>query len=276
MRYLNFSEIAIEIAREAGKMLSVHFNDVHSVRYKGDLNNTVSEVDQAVENYITSQLHKFLPEHSIVGEENGLHEYGRGFQWHVDPLDGTNNYLHGFPYFCISLGLVDTRLPEQEQLLCGVIYNPILNEMFWANKNDGAFLNGQRISVSNRSTIETALIVIDFPYSCKKHPRTIIDNIERFMTTAQCIRTPGASALDLAHVSCGRCDAYVQEGLESWDACAGTLLVREAGGIVSNFDGQFRSIPVEHIVASNGFLHEQVIDMVKGTYRTKEASTKIT
>ena len=281
---MQFANAAVEIAREAGAMLAENLRGPRTVEFKSTPVDAVTDMDRRVESFVVSELRKRFPDHAILGEE-GTAVVGTGqkgtpprYRWHVDPLDGTNNYLHRFPWFAVSLGLeeVDASSPVR-RIVAGAVYHVMLDEMFWAERDQGAWLNGERLQVSSEDCLERALLVTGFPYWANGHPRTLMDNLEQFMQKAQGIRRTGSAALDLAYVASGRFDGYWEEGVKTWDVAAGTLLVREAGGVVSDYDGQHVAMPTVHIVAGNPGIHGQMVQMLRGNYRDasprSEAST---
>ena len=254
-----FLDIAVEAARIAGRFQQYRFESVLDVTMKGD-KNLVTEVDQESERLIVQHLLSSFPDHSIVAEEG---EYPRGeipFRWIIDPLDGTTNYAHGFPWFCVSIGLESAG-----ELVAGVIYNPMHDELFTATRGGGAFLNGHRLHVSLRCPLQDTLLGTGFPYDCASDPVNNFDNFIAFQKTARGIRRAGAAALDLAYVAAGRLDGFWELKLKPWDVAAGVLLVREAGGTVTAFDGTDYDIFNGRIVASNGLIHDEMVAMLTTT-----------
>jgi myo-inositol-1(or 4)-monophosphatase len=251
-----FLDIAVEAARIAGKFQQYRFESPLNVILKGD-KNLVTEVDQESERLIVAHLLGSFPDHGIVAEER---EYPQGkapFRWIIDPLDGTTNYTHGFPWFCVSIGLESAG-----ELVAGVIYNPLNDELFTATKGGGAFLNGHRLRVSNRSLLRNSLLGTGFPYDCASDPANNFCNFIAFQKAARGIRRAGAAALDLAYVAAGRLDGFWELKLKPWDVAAGVLLVREAGGIVTTFDGTDYDVFNHRIVASNGLIHGEMTAML--------------
>jgi myo-inositol-1(or 4)-monophosphatase len=251
-----FLDTAVEAALIAGTFQQFRFASVLNVTLKGD-KNLVTEVDQESERLIVGRLLSAFPDHSIIAEE-GEYPQGNGpFRWIIDPLDGTTNYAHGFPWFCVSIGLESAG-----ELVAGVIYNPLHDELFTATKGGGAFLNGRRLRVSTRAPLQDTLLGTGFPYDCASDPANNFDNFIAFQKAARGIRRAGAAALDLAYVAAGKLDGFWELKLKPWDVAAGVLLVREAGGTVTSFDGTEYDCCNHRIVASNGLIHEEMIAML--------------
>jgi len=252
----HFLETAVEAARIAGKFQRYRFASLLNVTLKGD-KNLVTEVDQESERLIVEHLLAAFPDHNIVAEEGEYRQSEAPFRWIIDPLDGTTNYTHGFPWFCVSIGLESAG-----ELLAGVIYNPMHDELFTATKGGGAFLNGQRLHVSGRAPLQNSLLGTGFPYDCASDPANNFDNFIAFQKAARGIRRAGAAALDLAYVAAGRLDGFWELKLKPWDVAAGVLLVREAGGSVTTFDGTAYDIFNDRILASNGLIHAEMADLL--------------
>ena len=247
-----YLDIAIEAARKAGKFQQYRFASQLNVALKGD-KNLVTEVDQESERLIVEHLIGAFPDHNIVAEEGDYPQGESPFRWIIDPLDGTTNYTHGFPWFCVSIGLETAG-----DLVAGVIYNPLHDELFTATRGGGAFCNGHRLRVSMRAPLQNTLLGTGFPYDCASDPANNFDNFIAFQKAARGIRRAGAAALDLAYVAAGRLDGFWELKLKPWDVAAGVLMVREAGGVVSTFDGSPYVIDMHRIVASNGLIHDEM------------------
>ena len=255
----NILDFAIDIALEAGALIRENATQVQQVRFKGTVN-PVTETDTAVEALLISRLTAAFPDHLILGEEFG----GHGQQadrpiWMIDPLDGTNNFAHGFPHFCVSIGLVVAGAPA-----IGVVYDPMRNEVFSARKGAGAYLNGLPIRVSLAPTLRDAFLSTGFSYD----RRVAADNntlmLDHFLRRSQGVRRTGSAALDLAYVACGRLDGYWEAHLNPWDVAAGTLLVTESGGRVSDYAGSLaRVYSGEEMVASNGTIHPEMLSVLR-------------
>ena len=223
-----------------------------AIEYKGEAD-LVTEADRACERLLIKRMHARWPEHQIVAEEGSRHDSASDFRWYVDPLDGTTNFAHGFPVFCISLGL-----EHKGELVAGVIYDPTRDEMFQAEKGSGAFLNGERIHVSKTAKVGESILGTGFP-SKKRHQNPNILFYHVLTLRSHGVRRPGSAALDLANTACGRYDGYWVFNLNSWDTAAGVLLVREAGGRVSNFSGGKFDIASREVMATNGLIHEELL-----------------
>ena len=250
-------QVATELADEAGKVLRQGFGRVHQVTLKGAVN-PVTETDVAVESLIVSRLRDVFPDHRIHGEESGAQ--GRADAqapiWFIDPLDGTNNFAHGYPHFCVSLGLWLAGTA-----LVGVIYDPLRDEMFTARRGKGTFLNGRPVRVTGTTHLADALLATGFPYDRRVAADNNTRTLDHFLRRSQGVRRAGAAALDLAYVASGRLDGYWEARLSWWDIAAGVLLVREAGGYVSDYGGG--SVSAAEIVASNGLIHEEMLRVLR-------------
>lgn len=249
-------DTAVEAALVAGRLQRSKFASSFSVDLKGD-KNLVTEVDIASEKLIVEHLLSRFPGHGILAEE-GDYPAGDGqHTWIIDPLDGTTNYAHGYPWFCVSIALT-----VGGKLVVGVIHNPMTDELFTAVAGVGAFRNGSRLSVSGRQPLASALLGTGFPYDCATDPENNFDQFIRFQKAARGIRRAGAAALDLAYLAAGRLDGFWEVKLKPWDVAAGTLLVQEAGGRVTAFDGSTYDVYNHRILASNGLIHEEMIAML--------------
>ena len=251
--------VAMEIAHDAGEIIRENFGKLQKVAYKGDVN-PVTETDTAAESLILSRLEDAFPQHRILGEESGGSDWQTDDAiWLVDPLDGTNNFAHGFPHVCVSLALWADREP-----LVGVIYDPLRDETFAAEKGGGATLNGHSIQVSAVKELAKAFLATGFPYARRVAADNNTRRLDHFLRRSEGVRRAGAAALDLAYVACGRFEGYWEAGLHPWDVAAGILLVQEAGGRTSNYAGAWEAIlSGEEIVASNGHIHEQMLRVLR-------------
>lgn len=253
---LNF---AIETARDAGRVLLEKFGRIESVTKKGDIN-LVTEADLASEALIVERIKSHFPRHAILAEEAGnavvTGENG-GHKWIIDPLDGTTNYAHGYPCFCVTIAL-----EHEGEVVLGVTYDPTRDELFTAEKGRGATLNGKPIRVSRTDELGNALLVTGFPYDIK-HREKFARHLTEFLLTSRGVRRDGSAAIDLAYVACGRFDGFWEEGLNPWDVAAGKLLIEEAGGTVSYYDGSPFSIYTPPIVASNGTIHAEMLAVLR-------------
>jgi len=251
---LNF---AIQTARDAGRILAERFGRTLEITNKGELD-LVTESDLASERLIIERINTYHPRHAILAEESGAsspadQEMRSEWRWIIDPLDGTTNYAHGYPCFCISIGLEHNGRME-----LGVVYDPMRDELFTAERGNGASLNGRRIQVSPVRSLSAALLCTGFPYDVRERSE-FARHFANFIMNAQGVRRDGAAALDLAYVACGRFDGFWEEGLKPWDVAAGALMIEEAGGRVSNYTGESLNIHNPPILASNSLLHEQMM-----------------
>lgn len=254
--YIDYLQEAIIAARIAGQYQKSRFASSLVIEMKGD-KNLVTEVDKESERLIVEHLRSRFPGHDIVAEEGDYPQGGSPFRWIIDPVDGTTNYAHGYPWFCSSIGL-----ELDGELVAGVIYNPVYDELFTATKGGGAYLNGSRLSVSTRTPLKNSLLGTGFPYDCATDPANNFANFIAFQKMARGIRRAGAAALDLAYVAAGRLDGFWELKLKAWDVAAGVLMVREAGGVVTTFDGSSYDIFNDRIVASNGLIHDEMVAML--------------
>lgn len=251
-------EVMIEAVNEAGKILLEYFQGTFTVGNKEGINNLVTEVDMLSEKKIMEIIRKYYPDHTIITEESGEHMQDSPYQWIIDPIDGTVNYAHGIPIACVSIGL-----KHKEDLLLGTVYNPMMNELFFAEKGKGATLNGKPISVSNKTDFRKACLVTGFPYKwpvSKEHP---IKVFERFIMEGLPVRRLGSAAIDLCWVACGRFDGFWEYNLSSWDVAAGYLIVQEAGGVITNFEGAPYDVFDKETLATNGHIHQDMLDRIK-------------
>ena len=269
MATLELASGMAEIAREAGSLLLTYFrggsfvspspaniaagfNEPIHIDYKGDVD-LVTEADRQSEKLITARIRERWPKHDILGEEGTRTETGSEYRWYVDPLDGTTNFAHGYPVFNVSLGV-----EHKGELVAGVVFDPTRNELFAAEKGSGAWLNERRIKVSPVSTLGESLLATGFP-SHKRHQNPNIYLYHQITLRSHGVRRAGSAALDLASVACGRFDGFWEFNLNPWDTAAGVLLVREAGGVVSDFSGGPFQISSREVCASNGRIHDQLI-----------------
>lgn len=243
-----------QIAREAGTLLMGYFARRVTIEYKGDVD-LVTEADRASEKLIVERLQARWPEHGIVGEEGTRSEADAEYRWYVDPLDGTTNFAHGYPVFCVSIALVR----RDGQLEAGVLYDPTRDEMFSAQRGGGATLNGNKLQVSTTKVLAESLLGTGFP-SHKRHKNPNIHFYHELTLRSHGVRRAGSAALDLANVASGRYDGYWEFNLNPWDTAAGVLLVQEAGGNVTRFDGTPFRLDSREVLASNVLIHQELLD----------------
>jgi len=250
-------EIAVQAAVQGGRVLMQKFGQVLDLRHKGTVD-LVTDADQESEAAIVEVLRGAFPHHDILAEEG---DYGRcagEYHWIIDPLDGTTNYVHGFPWFAVSIALA-----VKDEISLGVIYNPFHRELFVAEKGQGAFLNDVQIFVSSHARLADALLSTGFPYDRKESPVNNFDHFVNFQRTAFACRRVGSASLDLAYVAAGRLDGFWEMKLKPWDVAAGKLLVEEAGGKTSDFDGEPFDIYGQECLASNGLIHREMTAILK-------------
>ncbi|OIQ74681.1 inositol-1-monophosphatase [mine drainage metagenome] len=253
--------VAVRAAREAGKIINRASLDVDLLRVsKKAANDFVTEVDRASEHAIIDVLLKAYPQHGILGEETGT-AHGRAdseFQWIIDPLDGTTNFIHGLPVYAVSIALAHHGVVQH-----GVVYDPSRDELYTASRGGGAFLDNRRLRVSRRTRIEDSLIGTGFPF---REGDDLDDYLTMFRKVAErCVglRRPGAAALDLAYVAAGRYDGFFERGLQPWDVAAGALLVTEAGGLVGDFTGEGDALHAGELIAGSPRIYAQLVSLLK-------------
>jgi myo-inositol-1(or 4)-monophosphatase len=252
---------AAEIAREAGARLREFFAQGVETEYKGDVD-LVTVADRTSEKLIRARLSEVFPTHGIFGEEGTRDRLEAEYRWYIDPLDGTTNFAHGFPQFCVSMGLehrpASLKTGEDGQLVAGIIYDPLRDELFAAERGKGAWLNGKTLHVSHTPVLAESLVSTGFP-SRKRHASPNIHFYQEFTLRSHGVRRAGSAALDLAYVAAGRTEAFWEFNLNPWDTAAGILLVEEAGGRVTDFSGNHYRISSEEILASNGHIHSELL-----------------
>lgn len=250
---------AIEAAREAGKLLRDGVGKIKSIERKfGEATNLVTEFDKKAEALIIAKIHERFPSHDILAEESGSHAIDSEYRWVIDPLDGTTNYAHSLPLFSVSIAV-----EHMGEIVAGVVYDPSADELFTAEKGKGAFCNGTRLHVSTAESLIDSLLVTGFPYTIRENPGRIIDHFNNFLMEAQGIRRLGSAAIDLAYIAAGRLDGYWEMTLFPWDKAAGVLLVKEAGGLVTDITGGPDSIYTPSTLASNGIIHPAMLDVLR-------------
>jgi len=250
-----FFTVAKEAALEAGRILKEHLDTDFKV-YKKGIVNLVTEVDLKAEKAILDRIYSNFPDHQILSEEKGAVAGDAGYCWVIDPLDGTTNYTHRYPIFCVSIAL-----EHEGKTILGIVYNPISGEMFTAERGKRAFLNGERIQVSSAGSLIESLLCTGFSYERDK-VRANLDLFNKACMTAQAVRRDGSAALDLCYVACGRFDGFWELTLHPWDVAAGKLILEEAGGFLTDIRGVFCTHYEPAIIASNGRIHSAIVDLV--------------
>jgi myo-inositol-1(or 4)-monophosphatase len=265
-------DIAESIAREAGALLREFYYRGVAAEYKGDVD-IVTEADRASEALIVKRLHERLPDHGVYGEEGARHGLENEFRWYIDPLDGTTNFAHGFPAFCVVLGCEQRKpglKPEEDGVIvAGVVYDALREEMFSAAKGQGAKLNGKPMHVSKVKRMQESLLATGFP-SHKRHRSPNVHFYHEFTLRSHGVRRAGSAGLDLAYVACGRLEAFWELNLNPWDTSAGYLLVEEAGGTITHFDGSKFTLDSKEVFATNGLIHEEMQSMFLDMFAGKD------
>jgi myo-inositol-1(or 4)-monophosphatase len=250
-------EWMIRCALESGKIQRRYFQKRFGIRHKGEIN-LVTDVDIACQARIIELIGERFPGDEIIAEEKANRYDGNAGRWIIDPLDGTTNYAHGYPFFCTSIAYEESGV-----IRSGVVYNPIFKELFACRRGEGAYLNNKRISVSEVGALKKALLSTGFPYDLPTTKNNNINHFIKFLYKAQAIRRDGSAALNLSYVACGRFDGFWELRLNPWDTAAGCLMVEEAGGTISNFSGKKFNIYEDDIVASNGNIHTALLDVLQ-------------
>lgn len=252
-------QVAVDAALEAGKFLKSNVGKIKKIERKGGQEtNLVTEIDKKSEQIIFERIRKRYPDHDFLGEESGAAEVKSEFKWIIDPLDGTVNYTHGLPVFCVSIGL-----EHNGEIVLGVVYDPNLDELYTAEKGKGAWLNKKRIQVSKTTRLIESLIVTGFPYDVRDNPEPILAHFGNFLKEAQAVRRLGSAALDLCYVALGRFDGFWEGMLNPWDMAAGVLMVTEAGGKWTDFQGLPTTVYGKQMLATNGLIHDKMLAVLK-------------
>lgn len=250
--------VARQAASEAGRILMSKLGRLNQITKKGEID-LVTEADLASEKAIVGLIGRHFPQDTILTEEAGAYHKRPERVWLIDPLDGTTNFTHDFPFFAVSIAM-----EVEGEIVAGVVFNPRMNEFFEAVKDEGAFLNKRPIKVSQIPSIGDALLATGFPYDIHEKPEGVISRFRRMIVRAQGLRRPGSAALDLCYVAAGIFDGFWEEGLKPWDTAAGTIIVSEAGGRVSNYSGDRYSPYMKNIVASNSRIHSAMLTALSG------------
>lgn len=252
-------QVAVDAARAAGRIQKEHADNIRDISEKeGVRGDVVTEVDFLCEKEIIGRIRAAFPEHAILAEESGDTRGDSGNKWIIDPLDGSLNYSHGYPCYCASIGL-----EHDGELVVGVIYNPCLDELFVAEKGRGATLNGKPIGVSATDSLDKSLLVTGFTPKIVGSEDDNLNHFCNFIKTCQAVRRPGSAAMDFCYTAMGRFDGFWEAHLNPWDMAAGVLIVREAGGEVTSFDGGAFSIYQNNVLASNGRIHQPMVDVLQ-------------
>lgn len=258
--------IAVRAARSAGNIITRNMDRIDRLKIVSKKNNDfVTEVDKKAEQAIIEAIHQAYPDHGIFAEESGKSSHNSDYQWIIDPLDGTTNFLHGFPQFAVSIAF-----QHKGRLEAAVIYDPVSQELFSAAKGEGALLNEKKIRVSNQNSLKGALLATGFPYTDQSYLDTYLETMKALMAPAAGIRRPGSAALDLAWTAAGRVDGFWEFNLNAWDIAAGILIVREAGGIVSDFKGQENYLESGDIISASPKLFPEMLRTIEAIVRRSD------
>ena len=250
-------KFAERLAKTAGLLLKKKFNEKRSIAYKGDID-IVTDADKMSEDFIVAEIRRNFPEQGILSEESPSIAGTAPARWIVDPLDGTTNYAHRFPFFCVSLAL-----EIEGNVILGVIYDPMREEMFSAWRGAGASMNGRKLKISSVADLSQCLLATGFPYDLRKSRNNNLNYFNAMAIKAQAIRRAGSAALDLAYLAAGRFDGFWELKLKPWDTAAGALIVEEAGGIISEISGGAWSLSSPDLLASNGFIHQNMLEILQ-------------
>ena len=248
----------IKISKEAGELIKNAFGKQHSIEYKTNELNLLTEADKASEKLITDFIRKKYPSHGILAEEGSEFNKTAEYLWVIDPLDGTTNFAHGLPIFSVSIGL-----QKNGETIAGVVYDVNRNIIFSAEQGSGSFEDKSRINVNNNENLGHSMLVTGFPYNVKENPDKCYERFIEFLKTARAVRRLGSAAIDFCYVANGAFDGFWEVSLQPWDLCAGKLIVEEAGGLVTDFEGNKIDIYSKRILATNGRVHQKMIDVMK-------------
>ncbi|MBI5730888.1 MAG: inositol monophosphatase, partial [Ignavibacteriales bacterium] len=241
-----------------GEIVREGFGKNFSIEYKTNVSNLVTEIDKKSEALIIDFIKKEFPTHSILAEESGAHRTSSEYLWVIDPLDGTTNFAHGFPMFAVSIGV-----QKNGGTICGAVYDIMRDEIYTSEKGSGSFRNGQKIQVSTNDDLQKSVLVTGFPYNIAENPDHAFERFISSLKAARAVRRLGSAAIDFCYVASGVFDAFWEVHLHPWDVCAGKLIVEEAGGVVTNFEGKRNDIYSKQILASNKEVHHKMIEMLK-------------
>jgi myo-inositol-1(or 4)-monophosphatase len=253
-------KVAMDAALTSGKLLKERLGKIRNMAFKHNTStNIVTDVDRASENNIIKKIRSSFGDHEILAEESGRNKLDSEYRWIIDPLDGTTNFVHSFPFFCVSIALV-----RKKEIILGVVYDPMRDELFLAESGHPAYLNGRRIKVSPINKLAKSLLATGFAYDINKTCiKDNINNFTRLLKSSQAVRRAGSAALDLCYVACGRFDGYWEMYLKPWDTAAASFIVRRAGGKVTQFNGTKYDVYDNNVVASNGLIHRDMVKILR-------------
>ena len=257
MNQTEMLEFAKTTAKGAGAILMQHFGMISTVKRKSTHIDLVTIADTESESFILNQIKAAYPQHHIIAEESAIFENNSDYRWIIDPLDGTTNFVHNLPIFAVSIGL-----QYKDETIVAVVYNPAADKCFWAEKNGGAFLNGEAIHITSTNTLSNSLLVTGFPYTHDGRWSKGFDLFKTLYGKTQGVRRLGAAALDFCFVAMGRFEGFWEFGLQPWDVCAGALIVKEAGGKVSDWDDSPMPFSGNRILATNGHIHKEMLEVL--------------
>jgi myo-inositol-1(or 4)-monophosphatase len=255
-------EDIISISKTAGELIRSKFRSNFNIQFKSNETDLVTEVDKASEKIITDFINKKYPDHSILAEESGETKKSSEYRWVIDPIDGTTNFAHGLPIFSVSIGV-----QKNNETLYGVIYDVMQDIVYSAEKGKGAFANDKQIHVTGNDILRRSVLVTGFPYNIAENPDNAMEIFASLTRAARGIRRLGSAAIDMCYVACGVFDGFWEVSLKPWDMCAGMLIVEEAGGKITNFNGEKIDIFSKKILTSNGKIHQSVLDIIKETIK---------
>lgn len=250
-----YKDISMEAALKSGLFIKASVGKIGRISYKGR-DNIVTDIDKRAEEMIIRKITAAFPDHSILSEERAPKVSDSEYKWLIDPLDGTTNFAHAFPFFCVSIAL-----ERRGSVIMGTVYDPIRGELFYAQKGKGAYLNNKRIHVSKAKKLSDGFLATGFSYGIKRKDRNV-ENFKKFLVRTLAIRRAGSAALDLCYVACGRFDGFWELDLHPWDSAAGSLIVKESKGMISKFDGTTHTPYDKELLASNGLLHSQMVKIL--------------
>ncbi len=248
----------IKVAKEAGNIVKEGFGSNLRIEYKSNESNLVTQIDKASEKFITDFIRKKYPAHGILAEESGILKNSSEYFWVVDPLDGTTNFAHGLPIFSISIGL-----QKNGKTIIGVVFDVMQNILYSAEVGSGAFANSKKIDVNSNDKLAHSVLATGFPYNISENPENAIEKFKAFLLKSRAVRRLGSAAIDFCYVAKGVYDGFWEVYLHPWDICAGKLIVEEAGGLVTDFDGNEIDIYSKKVLACNGLIHNSMLEILK-------------
>lgn len=250
-------EDIIEISKKAGEIIREGFGSNYNIEYKTNESNLVTDIDKASEEFIVNSIKSKYPEHGILAEEGGTMDENAEYRWVIDPLDGTTNFAHGLPIFSVSIGV-----QKNGETIAGVVYDVMRDVVYSAEKGKGAFANGRKIRVNKNDNLAHSLLVTGFPYNINENPDNALSKFTAFVTAARGVRRLGSAAIDFCYVAQGVFDGFWEVHLNPWDVCAGILIVEEAGGKVTDFEGKEAGVFSKRFLSSNSLIHKQMIEIL--------------